>query len=460
MLKNIVKRIQLTLTGALAGRAKDFDPLHYLQLNPDVAAAGADPLLHYMQYGRKEKRLYKFPPVVISKNRAFDPKRDNALLVIHECSLTGAPVLGYNIAQHLSRTMNVTVLSLGKGILEDMFRGLNVSYVGAYDARANQAIADYVVSQIARECKPRFAIVNSIESRLLVTPLEAADIPCVALIHEFASCYTDPAPHFETMMTVPQHIVFSSPLTLSDAERYIDGYAEARLHVFPQGRSDIPRRGVGEDVSEKERQRLRAILRPETDGTDADTRKYVVLGAGSVNYRKGIDLFLACAQKIAAQVGIDKCRFVWIGQGYAPRKDAAYSVYLEDQIYRSGLTEVVKFIDETTEIETAYEMSDLFLLSSRLDPLPNVAIDAMLFKKPVLCFDKTTGIASFLEEIGLKDHCVARYLDVEDLAAKASHLLVSKEARSEVAATLESHVANAFDMARYVERLVSLTYAK
>jgi hypothetical protein len=40
--------------------------------------------------------------------------------------------------------------------------------------------------------------------------------------------------------------------------------------------------------------------------------------------------------------------------------------------------------------------ADLFLLSSRLDPLPNVAIDELTMGLPVLCFEKTSGIADFM----------------------------------------------------------------
>jgi glycosyltransferase involved in cell wall biosynthesis len=221
---------------------------------------------------------------------------------------------------------------------------------------------------------------------------------------------------------------------------------------MPQGRSSIPGKRVKDESAVEEQQRLRSILRPG----DGRARKYVVLGAGSVNFRKGIDLFLQCARQILSKIGEDQCRFVWIGQGYEPRKDAAYSVYLEDQIMRAGLTDAVEIIDETTEIETAYELSDLFLLSSRLDPLPNVAIDAMFFNKPLVCFDKTTGIVSFLERAGLKDICIANYLDVEDLAEKASRLLRSADLRSQVASQLSTHVADSFDMERYVNDVVAL----
>ncbi|WP_146182752.1 hypothetical protein [Limnohabitans sp. Jir72] len=37
----------------------DFDSAAYLELNPDVASAGMDPVAHYLNHGRLEKRSYK-----------------------------------------------------------------------------------------------------------------------------------------------------------------------------------------------------------------------------------------------------------------------------------------------------------------------------------------------------------------------------------------------------------------
>lgn len=39
----------------------DFDPQAYLELNPDVANAGVDPIFHYLNFGVHEKRNYKEP---------------------------------------------------------------------------------------------------------------------------------------------------------------------------------------------------------------------------------------------------------------------------------------------------------------------------------------------------------------------------------------------------------------
>jgi len=148
-----------------------------------------------------------------------------------------------------------------------------------------------------------------------------------------------------------------------------------------------------------------------------------------------------------------RCRFVWIGNGYDPENDTGYSVYLADQVRRAGLQEHVLFINETTAIETAYEEADLLLLSSRLDPLPNVAIDAMAYGVPVLCFDKTTGIADFLIESGLRDHCVAEYLDSSNMAQKILELAGSQALRKDVAEQCRAASMAYFNMAEYVASL-------
>ena len=55
-------------------------------------------------------------------------------------------------------------------------------------------------------------------------------------------------------------------------------------------------------------------------------------------------------------------------------------------------------LDESPAYRALIERSDLFVVSSRLDPLPNVAIDAMQASTPVLCFDNACGIAGLLKE--------------------------------------------------------------
>ena len=61
----------------------------------------------------------------------------------------------------------------------------------------------------------------------------------------------------------------------------------------------------------------------------------VILGAGYVQLRKGVDLFLACAARVIALCPKTAFRFVWVGHGFDPNRDLAYSAYLQDQITRA-----------------------------------------------------------------------------------------------------------------------------
>src|SRR5207247_6937353 len=47
---------------------KSFDRDLYLTLNPDVAASGLDPVLHYLNYGIREARLYTLSDEVLRRS--------------------------------------------------------------------------------------------------------------------------------------------------------------------------------------------------------------------------------------------------------------------------------------------------------------------------------------------------------------------------------------------------------
>ena len=252
-------------------------------------------------------------------------------------------------------------------------------------------------------------------------------VPVVSLVHEFAA-YTRPRDAFPEALLWSSEVVFSANITRQSVLQQAACADVQSVHTLPQGRCLAPAAQVIDEELEKESERLSRWMRPEGSGDGL----VVVLGAGSVHLRKGVDLFIEVAARVVSAPGGGNCRFVWLGNGYDPDGDVHYSAYLADQIQRAGLEEHVFFAGETRAIETAYQEADIFLMSSRLDPMPNVAVDALAHGKPVLCFDKATGIADFLKGSGLGDHCVARYLDTADMADKIRTLANSKSLRQEV----------------------------
>jgi glycosyltransferase involved in cell wall biosynthesis len=427
-----------------------FDPVLYLKLHPDVKRAGIDAILHYLQHGRIEGRAFVLPALDMSARMALKSGLKTVLVVSHEASLTGAPVLSLNLVQALVGRYNVVALLLGPGPLVDAFEGAGAAVAMLPQLRGNQALADMAVDQLCHEFSFDFALVNSIESRVVLPGLARNFVATVSLVHEFAS-YTRPRATFREALLWSGELVFSTSLTLNNARSEYPELEARHLHILPQGRCQLPMTQSVEGNAESAA-KLRRAVRSEPLGKET----VVVLGAGFVQLRKGLDLFIQCATR-TLQIAVNKnIRFVWIGNGFDPENDMAYSVYLADQIRRAGISEHLVFLNETQNIEAAYAEADIFLLSSRLDPLPNVAIDAMSHGVPVLCFAETTGIAEFLHQAGLHTHCVAGYLDVADMTDKILALAGSESLRLEVGEACRKASAAFFDMNAYVAKLEAL----
>ncbi|OZI20929.1 hypothetical protein CAL26_26095 [Bordetella genomosp. 9] len=449
------------LLGRLLGRGRspgavdvgDFDRMYYLKHNPDVAASGIDPYQHYVMHGKTEGRIAA--PLRLGSTMGFQrlPRdRDSVLLVSHEASLTGAPVLSWNLAAELTSRYNVVVLLLGGGPLVDDFTRTGAAVVGPFRniIQAPQ-IADSVLDEILEQVPLSFAITNSVVSTAVCAALAGRFIPNVPLIHEFAA-YTRPRGLFESAALWSGQLVFSTRLTLQNALEDEPAVAKCRREIIPQGLCRLPPREIVEQLPTEQGERLKqAILGPAPRSDE-----FVVLGLGTVQLRKGVELFIAAAHRMVMLDPTTNFRFVWIGPNFRPANDFEYSAYLVDQIKRSGLTERLTILPETPDIEVAYGVADILLLSSRLDPLPNVALDVMSRRIPLVCFDQTTGLADVLADEGLGDRCVAAYLDVHDMADKALAFARDAEYRTATGAALQEISQRRFDMGRYVTQLEGL----
>lgn len=445
-----LRHILLSASGLVQPLPAGFDPERYLELNPDVKKAGLDPALHYMRFGHREGRPVAHPKIDVDGAEDFRPERDTILVVSHEASRTGAPVLSLNLVQGLVGRYNVVALLLGGGPLTKSFRAAGAAVITSPNLRGQPASASVAMRQLCRVFKFRFAVVNSIESHDVLRELAQQLVPTVTLIHEFA-CYTRPRWVFKQAFLWSGEVVFSTKLTRDNAFAEHPELSKRDTHILPQGRCLAPAPEQSQAELEIEIEQLRRRMRPP--GAE---ESIVILGAGAVHLRKGIDAFIGCAARVVRASGGSRCRFVWIGKGYDPENDVHYSVYLAEQIRRSGLQDHVFFIDETSAIETAYKEADLLLLSSRLDPLPNVAIDALIYGVPVLSFDQASGISDFLIEIGLRDHCVAGYLDTAEMAEKILALVQSPALRAQVGQLGREHAAAYFTMERYVAQIEQL----
>lgn len=352
---NVDPALHYVIVGEQTGYAPSdrFDPVFYGERYPDVRAARVSYLAHYLTNGRSEQRRAVSTASNLSIDSSLlDPDREIVLLVSHEASRTGAPILAYNVAAHLRGRYTVISVLLRGGPLVEEFGECSAVVIGPLDhGDWHEAEAIRLVERLNKLGCISYAIVNSIESRWMISSLVKRGIPVVALVHEFAS-YTQPQGAMSEALEWATQMVFSADITAKSAVQELPTLSNRKIHILTQGRCIVP--GARRDTA-PDRLVLRSKISPKGRGDGL-----VVLGGGSIQIRKGVDVFLACAASVMALAPKRPVRFVWIGHGYDPANDANYSSYLAEQIARSSLSETVAIVDEVTDLEPAYATADIF----------------------------------------------------------------------------------------------------
>lgn len=149
---------------------------------------------------------------------------------------------------------------------------------------------------------------------------------------------------------------------------------------------------------------------------------HLVVGCGTVEFRKGIDHFLQMAWNLD-RLGIEvPIVCVWIGgddEGIARAEARAESLRVDH---------LVHFVGPKADAVTWFAMADVFVLPSREDPFPLVCIESAAVGTPIVAFD-TGGIPALLHQ-GCGD--VVAYPDVEALAERVGALLQDPVRRGEL----------------------------
>ena len=66
---------------------------------------------------------------------------------------------------------------------------------------------------------------------------------------------------------------------------------------------------------------------------------------------KGVDLFLACARRVAEMAPAEEVSLCLVRGGDGHGLDAKYALYLEDQVQRSGLNGVAAILKAVSDME-------------------------------------------------------------------------------------------------------------
>jgi len=372
--------------------------------------------------------------------------RENVIVAVHEATRTGGAILGWNIARELQQRYNVIVLLKRGGPIQAAFNQVSSGVVLlANDFVFDEKSCSALVAGLAERYTPKYVIANTMETRFFVSAFEERNIPTVALIHEFSSS-ARPLGSLYALFRTASEIVFSAQIVADSALHDYRDLAARAYRILPQGLCRLPDNEPSASTSAPPSGDL--TLLPPHDGS------IVVVGVGTITMRKGVEFFILAAASIRRQRPDLKVKFVWVGKCYD--FEAYYLDFLNEQIRRSHVGDSFTFLGEFDDLEPIYDRADLYFLSSRLDPLPNVAIDSAFRGIPVICFDQASGFAEILNSIAETRPLVVPYLDAERAAELIMDLAHDRNRLAALSEQMRLIAQRHFDMARYVDSLDAL----
>ncbi|MGY4643127.1 rhamnan synthesis F family protein [Cellulomonas sp. URHB0016] len=474
--RRLTRRRPLSISSVTGGAVADggldiqslystFDATYYRATNDDLAEMDDAQLrLHFHTSGRAEgRRWHSVLGTSRTHVRELDPERSTVLLLFHDATRTGAPVLGWNILRELGDRYNVVAVLLRGGELRPDIESVAAATLSLDDTQAWSPREDEVIARhLAETYRPVYAVANSAATYPLVPALERAGVPVVGLVHEFAPSMR---PHgvLSAFLGSASDLVFPAELVVDSMRTEYADMLGRGYHIVPQGKSTLPPGdpqsfvprttprgpdGIAADLPERD---LRSFL------AELDPDATLVIGAGTIAPRKGVEFFIQAAVNAHRTAPGVPVVFAWIGDRIPPLQ--WYIDDLHEQVRRSDAGGIVTFLAPVADLAPLYERANILFLSSRLDPLPNVTIDAAIAGLPVVAFDGASGYAEWLHrDAGLSD-LVVGHLDSAAAAATIVALAEDPERRREYGERLRRAAEVAFDIGRYAARLDELGLA-
>lgn len=149
----------------------------------------------------------------------------------------------------------------------------------------------------------------------------------------------------------------------------------------------------------------------------------IVGGCGTLEYHKGIDLFIQAANYCIRKLHHHEIYFCWAGAHVTPDSWIDY----EYEIEHLELTDRFFFLGAINETTDFFSGLDTFLLTSREDSFPLVVLEAARQAIPVVCFEGGGGASEFVDDdVGFR----VPLIDIERMARTVSLLASSTELRS------------------------------
>ncbi len=365
----------------------------------------------------------------------------NILFVSHDANRAGAQILLIRFLRLLKKNQDFkfSILLKEGGVIENEFIEIAPTYFWKRQkSTGKKSLFTKIYKKIIRKDwhknevfealkKQNFDLVvsNTITNGDIYPTLKQLDIPIKTYVHELEmgiQQYTKPENFLHVKMLSSSFIACAESVK---ENLLINHQIEiTNVKVLP---SLLPASALEYITDFSIREKLRKKF-------NIPTNALIVGGMGTVDIRKGVDIFLQVASKLKANPAIF---FLWVG---GQESEVEYKNFQVDK-KRMGLTNII--FQASVEKPLDYiSIFDILFVSSREDPYPLVVLEAAMLSKPIICFDKAGGAKDFVE-----NDCgaIVEYLNVEVVAQKIEELVSNTILREQMGATARKKVLQRHD---------------
>jgi glycosyltransferase involved in cell wall biosynthesis len=202
------------------------------------------------------------------------------------------------------------------------------------------------------------------------------------------------------------------------------------------------------DVDARSQAQVRAAIRAQLGLVDSEV---LVGGCGTLDWRKGVDLFVQLARSVRGKPTGQKIRFLWVGG----KKGSTDFIKFEHDVKICGLSDAVTVIENCSNPLDYFSAMDVFALTSREDPFPLVMLEAASLRLPIVCFDGAGGGPEFIEEeAGL----AAPYLDVDSFAAHVLALADNSQMRRSIGFAAAQKVKSRYTVEHQAPKILEIIH--
>lgn len=354
------------------------------------------------------------------------------LLVSHEASRTGAPRVAALVARSLiAQGHRVHILSRARGPLEEDFAAeapTRVEFLSRTRRRFRRLPLPTWVSRIVDSTvafatiirdRPDLVYINSTAAAIYIRPAQLLHRRVLVHSHESGSV----AQRFLEEALALDHLTDLDLIACSPSVQRelaeISGRQPTTIHMIPS---------VPDDAR---------VLSLASDVDDHYENALVVGCCGSVEHRKGADLWIAAAREVRRLLPEEEIRFVWVG---------AFDGVPENQSVGD-----VEFVGPRANPYPLMRSFDVATLPSRDDPFPLVVLESMILGKPVVAFD----VGAVAEQIGLTGVLVPPG-DVREFARAVVDLLTDRDKRESLGRAAAERARAQFSTTAFGQKLTEV----